>query len=911
VAEDCDICQGFDDGLDSDGDTTPDGCDICAGFDDRLDDDVDGVPDGCDLCDEHDDALDDDFDDVPDGCDICAFADDNVDSDFDTIPDGCDVCQGFDDLLDGDADGVVDGCDSCQGFDDAVDADGDLVPDGCDICSGFDDLIDTDGDGLPNGCDQCEGPDDNIDGDGDGVPDGCDTCPGFDDAVDVDGDGNPDGCDACPGFDDAADADGDGTADGCDVCPGFDDGLDSDGDTVPDDCDLCAGASDFDDADADGAPDGCDLCPGFNDADDADGDTIPDACDQCAGDDLADLDLDTVPDDCDACPGFDDRDDGDTDLIPDGCDVCLGFDDNVDTDADGTADGCDLCPGYPDDLDTDIDGIPDDCDPCPGTGTQEIFLPNSDPRSDILFVVDNSCSMGGEQAQLVANFGSFIDEMIGAGADWQVAVITTDNPNFQGQVITSLSPDPGGMFATQASVGTGGSGSERGIDQAWQAIHPGGMAAPLAASGFWRDDALFAIVFVSDEPDQSINTPAAFVNYANGLKGNDPELVRAHAIVGDVPVSACGGASPGTGYSTAVALTGGELISICGTDWGLDLAQVARNSIPALVFPLSAVPVPVTVEVFDDGLPVYEGWVYDLQANAIVFDSGDRLWAGAIVEIEYVTDCGGVVGACSDGLDNDGDGLVDYPLEPGCLSAYDTNETDPLNPGECANGGDDDGDGATDYPADPECVSAAHEFEACIDFADDVFGYRACGEPTASVPCPDLQLVGVPLGLSDDDFIQVPIGFDFDFYGRTHTTANIGSNGVIDLTNAGIITLGNNACMPGESYDGRIYAWWDDLNPGAGGEVYYRTAGAPPNQTFEVQWVTRHYSGGNTIDVRVVLHEGANDITVCYADTNFGNGSDGGASATVGIQGTSSAFIEYSCFTPDLIDGLTLRYRHP
>jgi hypothetical protein len=34
--------------------------------------------------------------------------------------------------------------------------------------------------------------------------------------------------------------------------------------------------------------------------------------------------------------------------------------------------------------------------------------------------------------------------------------------------------------------------------------------------------------------------------------------------------------------------------------------------------------------------------------------------------------------ACSDGLDNDSDGLIDHPADPGCTDASDTDETDPL-----------------------------------------------------------------------------------------------------------------------------------------------------------------------------------------------------------------------------------------
>src|SRR5262249_48508290 len=38
---------------------------------------------------------------------------------------------------------------------------------------------------------------------------------------------------------------------------------------------------------------------------------------------------------------------------------------------------------------------------------------------------------------------------------------------------------------------------------------------------------------------------------------------------------------------------------------------------------------------------------------------------------------------CGDGMDNDGDGLTDFPADPGCTSADDNDE---YNPPECVNG---------------------------------------------------------------------------------------------------------------------------------------------------------------------------------------------------------------------------------
>ena len=69
---------------------------------------------------------------------------------------------------------------------------------------------------------------------------------------------------------------------------------------------------------------------------------------------------------------------------------------------------------------------------------------------------------------------------------------------------------------------------------------------------------------------------------------------------------------------------------------------------------------------------------------------------------------------CQDGADNDGDGLVDL-LDPGCAGVLSPRE----NP-QCNDGGDNDGDGMIDL-ADPGCGSAAgvSEMPDCDDGADN------------------------------------------------------------------------------------------------------------------------------------------------------------------------------------------------
>jgi hypothetical protein len=70
---------------------------------------------------------------------------------------------------------------------------------------------------------------------------------------------------------------------------------------------------------------------------------------------------------------------------------------------------------------------------------------------------------------------------------------------------------------------------------------------------------------------------------------------------------------------------------------------------------------------------------------------------------------------CGDGLDNDGDGLIDYPDDCGCDSVTDDSES---NTGtcsgtpRCSDGSDNDGDGLIDYPEDCGCSSADDDSEA-------------------------------------------------------------------------------------------------------------------------------------------------------------------------------------------------------
>jgi beta propeller repeat protein len=93
---------------------------------------------------------------------------------------------------------------------------------------------------------------------------------------------------------------------------------------------------------------------------------------------------------------------------------------------------------------------------------------------------------------------------------------------------------------------------------------------------------------------------------------------------------------------------------------------------------------------------------------------------------------------CNDEADNDGDGLADFPDDPGCDDPEDLSEWSPAL--VCDNGQDDDGDGAIDVAQDPGCDTPTDPSEktpliACDDAADnDGDGLADMDDPGCAEP---------------------------------------------------------------------------------------------------------------------------------------------------------------------------------
>jgi hypothetical protein len=313
----------------------------------------------------------------------------------------------------------------------------------------------------------------------------------------------------------------------------------------------------------------------------------------------------------------------------------------------------------------------------------------------------------------------------------------------------------------------------------------------------------------------------------------------------------------------------------------------------------------------------------------------DEIWEGCIA----LVGCVGYDPVCGDAMCEAGECAECGEDCPGGCCPHDAcTEGPPLDPscGECvASVCDADVFCCTEW-WDPTCVEAAAACATCgcgdgicgagecddcpLDcpegcgtcadgtpaFGVDGFGYHGCASELGPVPpCEDISATGT-LGCGDDDCdTPVDLPFAFDFYGLERTSVSFISNGKLGFP--GTDDYANMCSVEPDT----IAAYWDDLYPPLGA-LRYQVFGVAPDRHVTFQWNVPHYDGGEAYDIRAVLHEGSNDIEICYVDTvTLSSSTDEGASATVGIAGPAGEQVDYSCYEPLVPSGLLIRYEHP
>ena len=106
----------------------------------------------------------------------------------------------------------------------------------------------------------------------------------------------------------------------------------------------------------------------------------------------------------------------------------------------------------------------------------------------------------------------------------------------------------------------------------------------------------------------------------------------------------------------------------------------------------------------------------------------------------------------------------------------------------------------------------------------DAFGYTWIDSDQPHGPSfnwVDISGIGTPVILGDNSYAgPIDIGFNFPFYGSEYSDLYICSNGLITF-GSGSASYAN-VHIPDSNYPNNFIApWWDNLNPGAGGNIYY------------------------------------------------------------------------------------------
>lgn len=116
----------------------------------------------------------------------------------------------------------------------------------------------------------------------------------------------------------------------------------------------------------------------------------------------------------------------------------------------------------------------------------------------------------------------------------------------------------------------------------------------------------------------------------------------------------------------------------------------------------------------------------------------------------------------------------------------------------------------------------------------------------------DITSLGTPLYLGDDSYQEVTLPFSFLFYGNTRTSIKICSNGYLTFGSDGSDYTNDPIPNTNDPND-FIAPFWDDLNPGSGGQVYYYYDA--DSGRFIVEWYhVPHYGGGGTYTLEAILY---------------------------------------------------------
>ncbi len=267
----------------------------------------------------------------------------------------------------------------------------------------------------------------------------------------------------------------------------------------------------------------------------------------------------------------------------------------------------------------------------------------TNPAIDILFVVDDSGSMGTHQSNLSKNITYFIDEIQKIRTlDYRIAVTTSTYDSrmngpagqdgwFLGQpnYVDRNTPNADDEIKKRLKVGTSGSTYEVFLDPVQAAFSQTLLKGPNA--GFLRSDAYLAIIFLTDAEDLSDATPEDVFKDLTALKSGEQRRVLSYGAI--IPSNSTTNCSRDGNYPVKlekfINLAGGSYFDLCDQEFGKHLVAIARNVVNRIGGEILLAQRPkvetILVTFGSQTIPNHpkRGWVYSERTNSIFF--GDEL----------------------------------------------------------------------------------------------------------------------------------------------------------------------------------------------------------------------------------------------------------------------------------------------
>lgn len=279
-------------------------------------------------------------------------------------------------------------------------------------------------------------------------------------------------------------------------------------------------------------------------------------------------------------------------------------------------------------------------------------------KVDIVLMVDNSSSMDIYQNKLANQVPEMLSALDQVGMDYQIVVVTTDmrstgnGGKFVGtpRVLTNGSANLAAALTARVKQGTGGSDLERGLLSIKTALSPAYLNS--AGRGFLRNDALLAVIALSNEDDRSDGDLQDYKTFFEQLK---PNMKTAFGDTRSWMVNFIGVPSLQSSCSTSLDgaykeaglrwielanYTGGVVEPICDSSLAQSVVNIRQRIVQVLTdFHLGRAPQPATLAVKINGNVVPEskenGWEYIADGYIIRFHGNAVPAATDKIAVDY------------------------------------------------------------------------------------------------------------------------------------------------------------------------------------------------------------------------------------------------------------------------------------